>query len=370
MILRAKTANLLQTKTLNEKQRKNSDLNMRELKEEKAVLLSHPRRVVLELTNACNLKCVMCGRDEAEFNNRFFDLSYLGKLDSVLEHAEEVTLFGWGEPTIHPKFVDFLKYINRFPVRKYFVTNGTRLTKLKNDIFDYKVDIMAVSLDGASALTNDRIRVGASFEKIIAGLSSIVEEKIKRKSSFPYINFVFTAMQSNLHELPGMIKLAAEIGLEEVKVVYLTVFSKSLLHESLWNCRSEVKDIFNEAVQLSEALGIKIKLPYLHGEDVADQKFHKDCFVGWRDIFLGSDGYVRPCQSSAMRLFHYNRYSTFEEMWNSSEFQDFRSRVNAHDSMPEECRRCYQSSHANWNRKEAFIQTSDTFAPEWEKKKS
>lgn len=368
MILRAKTTNLLQTKTLTEKQVKNSNLNMGELKEGKTVLLSYPRRVVLELTNACNLKCIMCGRDE--FNNRFFDLSYLKKLDNVLEHTEEVTLFGWGEPTIHPKFVDILKYIDHFPVRKYFVTNGTGLLKLKNAIFDYKVDIIAVSLDGASASTNDRIRMGSSFEKIVADLSTIVKEKNKRKSSLPYMNFVFTAMQSNLHELPEMIKLAARIGLEEVKAVYLTVFSESLLHESLWDCTSEVKDIFDEAVQLSEVLGIKIKLPYIRGEDVAGQKFHKDCFVGWRDFFLGSDGYVRPCQSTAMKLFHYNKYSTFEEMWNSSEYQDLRSRVNAPDSMPEECKRCYQSSHANWNKKGTFIQTGETFAPEWEKMKS
>ncbi|MDR4506239.1 MAG: radical SAM protein [Candidatus Scalindua sp.] len=370
MVLRAKTTNLLQTKTLTEKQRKNSELNTGESKEGNTVLQSYPRRVILELTNACNLKCLMCGRDESEFNNRFFDLSYLKKLDTVLEHAEEVTLFGWGEPTIHPKFVDLLKYMDRFPVRKYFVTNGTRLKKLKNAIFDYNVDIIAISLDGASALTNDRIRVGASYEEIITGLSSIVEEKNRRKSSFPYMNFVFTVMQSNIHELPEMIKLAARIGLEEVKVVYLTVFSESLLHESLWDSSSEVKDVFDEAVRLSEELGIKIKLPYLQGEDVAGQQYHKDCFVGWRDFFLGSDGYVRPCQSTAMKLFSDNRYSTFEEMWNSAEYQDFRGRVNAHDSMPEECKRCYQSSHANWNKKESFIQTGEAFAPEWEKKKS
>lgn len=365
MILRAKTTNLLQTKSLTEKQRINTELNMVEAEEGRSVLQSYPRRIVLELTNACNLKCVMCGRDETGFNNRFFDLSYLRRLNNVLEHAEEVTLFGWGEPTIHPKFVDILKYVNQFPVRKYFVTNGTRLRKVKDAIFDNKVDIIAVSLDGASSLTNDKIRVGARFEEVVAGLSNIVEEKIKQKSSFPYMNFVFTAMQSNLHELPEMVRLAARIGLEEVKVVYLTVFSESLLHESLWDCSSMVKDVFDESVQLSETLGIKIKLPYIQGEDVAGQKQHKDCFVGWRDFFIGSDAYVRPCQSTAMKLFNYDKYSTFEDMWNSSEFQDFRDRVNTHDSMPDECKRCYQSSHANWNKKESFIQKGETFAPEW-----
>ena len=276
-------------------------------------------------------------------------------------------MFGWGEPTIHPRFVDILKYINRFPVRKYFVTNGTILKQIQDAIFDYRVDIMAVSLDGACAMTNDRIRLGSSFEQIVGDLSNIVIEKQKRQVDFPYINFVFTAMRSNFHELPNMVRLAHKIGLEEVKVVYLTAFSQDLLAESLWNCGDEVKDVFNQAVEISESLGIKIKLPYIQGEDVAGQKFHKDCFVGWRDFFLGSDGYARPCQSTSIKLLHCESYNTFEDMWNSLEYQHLRTHVNDCNSMPEECKHCYQSSHANWNRKDSFIQTIKSFAPQWEK---
>jgi len=35
--------------------------------------------------------------------------------------------------------------------------------------------------------------------------------------------------------------------------------------------------------------------------------------------------------------------------------------------MGEECKRCYQSSHANWNNKSAFIQVNEEFAPTWVK---
>jgi hypothetical protein len=58
-------------------------------------------------------------------------------------------------------------------------------------------------------------------------------------------------------------------------------------------------------------------------------------------------------------------------MWNSTEYQDFRKRVNDHEDMLPECKACYQSSHANWNRKSSFIQmgTGVDFAPEWEREK-
>ena len=57
---------------------------------------------------------------------------------------------------------------------------------------------------------------------------------------------------------------------------------------------------------------------------------------------------------------------TFDEMWNCEKFQDYRSRVN-NSNMLDECKRCYQSSHANWNKKSSFIQVGEEFAPTWEK---
>lgn len=368
MVLRAKTIDLLQTKDLTDQQKANSDQNLKEIKGGSQFLLSFPRRLVLELTNACNIKCIMCGRDEANFNKTVLDLSSLEELDEALKLAEEVTLFGWGEPTIHPKFDEILEQLHHYPVRKYFVTNGTRLKNIKNTLFEYRVDIMAVSLDGASPETNDKIRVGSSFDQIVSGLSDIVKEKKRYGLDFPYINFVFTAMRSNLHELPDMVRLAYELGIEEVKVVYLTVFSHKLLNESLWGHQEEVRGIFAESIRLAESLGVKIKLPYMQGEDIAGDKPHKDCFVGWRDFFLGSDGYVRPCQSSPIKLFPYSKYGSFEKMWNSVEYQDFRYRINNPDTMPEGCKRCYQSSHANWNRKSSYVQIDQQFAPDWEKK--
>ena len=77
MVLRAKTTGLLQVGNLTEKQKNNTLLNQKEMLEGKTVLQSKPQRLVLELTNACNLRCIMCGRDEAEFSLTVFDTNIL-----------------------------------------------------------------------------------------------------------------------------------------------------------------------------------------------------------------------------------------------------------------------------------------------------
>jgi radical SAM protein with 4Fe4S-binding SPASM domain len=272
---------------------------------------------------------------------------------------------------MHPKFRQILEYLNNYSLKKYFVTNGMLLDKFSDDIFNFNVDIIAISLDGASPETNNRIRVKGDFTKVITNIKKIVKRRDELKVPYPYMNFVMTLMKENIEELPQMVKLAHDIGIEEVKAVYLTAFNQEMSKSVLFNEVDNVRRIFSETNALGEKYNIKIKLPYIQGEDIAKDAYHKTCYVVWRDFFLGSDGYVRPCQSTSMKLFHFNKYQNFDEMWNSIEYQDFRKRVNSHEDMPLECKACYQSSHANWNRKSSFVQmeTGVDFAPKWEREK-
>lgn len=367
MILRAKTKNLFSGKELTVQQQNNSNKNIEELENGKTILESYPRRLVFELTNACNLNCIMCGRNAADFKPTIFDMDVFRSFEPLMDTVEEVTLMGWGEPTIHPKFIEMLEIINKHSARKYFCSNGMNLKKIKNAIFDYNVDVFAVSLDGATDETNSRIRRGSKIEQITEDLKDIVRIKKERGLKYPWINFVFCAMRSNIRELPDLVRLAAEIGIEEVKVVYLTVFGEDLMNESLWGHEGLVKEVFEEAIKVGDELGILLKLPHYIGEDEAGDKLHKDCFVAWRDFFLGSDGYVRPCMSTPIHFFEYDKNKDFMEMWNAPEYQKYREIVNDSEKMDSPCRRCYQSSHCNWNRKESFIQVGEHFSPDWEK---
>lgn len=364
-ILRAKTLDLRVTRPLTQERQENSAKNQEEALAGKLLLTSMPRRFVFELTNACNLRCKMCGRNSAEFQPTWFQMEWLKYFEPVTPLVEEVTLMGWGEPTVHPNFVAFLDWAHQFGLRKYFCTNGMRLDKLFGDIFRTETDIIAVSMDGACAKTNEEIRRGADFHKILQNISAITEYKAAHRLQFPYMNFVFTAMDQNLEELPALVRLAGEVGLDEVKVVYLTAFEDSMASETLYDKMERTKEVFQEAVETGKMCHVSLKLPHLVGDDPAGEQCHKSCYTAWRDFFLGSDGYIRPCMSTAEKLFPISKYAAFAEMWNSAEYQQHRAAVNS-EQMAAACRNCYQSSYANWNKKESFLQTGRQFSPEWE----
>lgn len=362
-----KTEKLFKT-ALTEKQQRNSELNHLEFTEGRTILKSYPRRIVFELTNKCNFSCIMCGREAINFKTSDLPVNVIKACEGFLPFIEETTLQGWGEGTLHPRHSEILEHLNGYPkLRKYFVSNGSTLPKIMDSIFEHHLDLLAVSLDGASPETNDSIRKGGNFTREVKSLKKLVNEKKKRGLDYPYINFVFTAMMRNIHELPAMVTLAHDIGIPEVKVVYLTIFHESLAHESLYGKQDLVKGIFAEAKELALKLNINLKLPEIQGEDNAGTLPHKPCAFPWRDMYIGSDGYIRPCQSSSTKLLKISDFGSFEEIWNSPQMQEFRSRVNDPETMPKSCRMCYQSTCANWNQKHSFLQLGHDFAPVWEK---
>jgi len=93
---------------------------------------------------------------------------------------------------------------------------------------------------------------------------------------------------------------------------------------------------------------------------------HKPCHFPWRDLYIGSDGYIRPCQSSSQKLGHLLEFDDFKELWNSKDMLKMRRTVNDARSMPGQCSSCYHSSSANWNLRHTFIHLDEEFAPQWD----
>lgn len=360
-----KTEKLFKT-PLTAAQMSNSELNLMEFRDGKTELKSTPRRIVFELTNKCNFQCIMCGREAVNFKTKDLPIEVVKDCEPFYDRTEEVTLHGWGEGTLHPKTAEVLEYLNTFPMlRKYFVTNGSTMPRIMEPIFAHHVDLVALSLDGATPETNNGIRKGGDFNREVASVRRLIEEKASRGANYPFVNLVFTAMARNIHELPMMVELANSLGLPEVKVVYLTVFNDSLVPESLVDKQELVMEHFGKAKELAEKYGINLKLPEIQGTGDFGTMKHKPCPFPWRDLYIGSDGYVRPCQSSADKLLHIRDYGSFEEIWNAEPMRKMRATVNDQEAMPAGCANCYHSSCANWNLPTSFVQLGKKFAPEW-----
>lgn len=360
-----KLHNLFPYNDLTKQQSDNSVLNQTEWTKRKEILTSYPRRIVLELTNNCNLHCEMCGRCYDTFQIKTLNIKVIKWLEPILNKVEEVTMMGWGEPTLYPHFLDLVCLLDRHPVKKYICTNGTRLRVIHNIIFDHKIDLCAISINGIKPETNDKIRTGSRINNIFNDIKMIAIEKKQRGSKNPFLSFVFCLSKSNRKDLYDLADKAAEIGINRIKVVYLTAFGTEMEKEIVLNYMSEIKEMFQFLMARCMQYGIELELPYLPGEDPAGRKKHHDCVFPWRDLFVGSDGWVRPCMSTADRLFPLDIHLPFIQQWNHKQLQNYRKNVNNEIFMRESCKRCYHSSSCNWNMIHAFLQYDQRFSPDW-----
>jgi mycofactocin biosynthetic radical S-adenosylmethionine protein MftC len=128
--------------------------------------LDAPICLTWELTYACNLSCVHCLSSSGRRDPRELTTA---QCEAVIDELQAMQVFyvnvGGGEPTVRPDFWHLLEYAVAHQVGVKFSTNGVRITPERAAFLagtDY-VDVQ-VSLDGATAAVNDRVRGEGSFD--------------------------------------------------------------------------------------------------------------------------------------------------------------------------------------------------------------
>jgi radical SAM protein with 4Fe4S-binding SPASM domain len=92
--------------------------------------MEYPKKVQIEVTNHCNLKCKGCLRENMMRKKGY--ISYDTLLDALFVctdfEIEEIHLHHWGEPLLHPNILNIVKIVSLTGFRVGFTTNGTLLT--------------------------------------------------------------------------------------------------------------------------------------------------------------------------------------------------------------------------------------------------
>ena len=197
------------------------------------------RKVYIEVTTRCNLRCKMCIRnawDEplGDMDEDTFEalLSQLAELPELTE----VAFGGFGEPLIHPRIMRMLKAINALGVKVKVSTNGLLLDEEKAEaLVDIGVEELVVSFDGATPKAYEAIRREADFRQLVENLRHLNEVKSRRNSPFPRIGIEFVAMRSNVGELISLVKLAKELQASFILVTHLLPYTEDMVGEILYS---------------------------------------------------------------------------------------------------------------------------------------
>jgi radical SAM protein with 4Fe4S-binding SPASM domain len=326
-----------------------------------AVATELPTELQLEVTGACNLACKMClVRYRPKLGRKSGAMCFhtFRALVDRLPRLEKLTLQGLGEPLLAPDFFRMVEYATGRGIRTGFNTNGTFLTaEVSERLVEMGVDWLHVSLDGATRETYEAIRDGSRFDVVTRNIRALVRARRRLRSERPAIQLVFVAMRRNLLELPALVALAAEWGVESVWVQNLshsfgdTEPSGSYLEirrfaerEALWRGEyAKAEAVFAEAHSLGERLGVEVRLPRLREPDQpAPLPGRVGCHWPFESAYVTHDGKVQPCcmvMGADRAVLGDTRQRPFSAIWRGSEYRSFRAALET-DEPPDVCRGC------------------------------
>jgi len=198
------------------------------------------------ITDRCNLRCTHCYQEDYSGSNEL-------DLDGLKRIADEIikTLAKWGkkgdiaitggEPLLKEEAFPLINYLESSDeiTSVDILSNGTLINEsTMEQIRDLKkVRCVQISLDGASADTNDAIRGKGSFEKSMAGIRLLRKNKVS-------VNIMFTLQRRNLVDVPSIIDLAVAEGITSLTIErFVPIGSGAKIGDELLS-PEEIKRVF------------------------------------------------------------------------------------------------------------------------------
>jgi MoaA/NifB/PqqE/SkfB family radical SAM enzyme len=283
--------------------------------------------------------------------------TYCRLLDGF-DTVEELHLQGLGEPLLHPRFFDMVRYA---AARGIAVSTNTNLTALSprraEECVKSGLRRIHVSLDAADARAYEYIRVGARFDKVLRNLGWLTQAKRRAGALLPEIALVAVAMRRNLEQLPALVRLAGEYGVYSLSVQHLAhdfgesslplryrpmrefVEEETLLAED----PGRVQRWFDEARTVAEALGVQLRLPNPRPKPRPESlRGRERCDWPWRGAYVAFSGEAMPCcmvatpdRASLGSMIE----SGVAGVWEGQAYRDFRTRLES-DNPPDVCKGC------------------------------
>ena len=113
--------------------------------------------IQVEVTSVCPGRCVYCPHttQAGYWRSRHMEAATFARLWPLMQESGRVHLQGWGEPFLHPRFMDFAALARKAGCRVSTTTCGLRMDEtLAGQIVGSGIDIVAFSLVGTDEASN------------------------------------------------------------------------------------------------------------------------------------------------------------------------------------------------------------------------
>lgn len=135
----------------------------------------------MEWTGKCNARCVMCPR-EAIVRPQLMSHATFERVLSRLTPADvfRVVVAGYGEPTTHPQFDEFVEKVAGHPVRFDMVSNGERLDEDRLRRMDGAFATVIISFSSVVRAVYEAVHVNLDHRRVMRNI--VLAQRLLRRT--------------------------------------------------------------------------------------------------------------------------------------------------------------------------------------------
>ena len=272
----------------------------------------------------CNLHCIMC-EDHSPYSTTqsdrlssglprrrmYIELIRRVLADSVGTPLREIIPSTMGEPLLYRDFDQVLELCAEYGVKLNLTTNGTFPRRgaraWAERIVPVTSDVM-ISWNGSTKATQESVMPGSNWDRVLENVRTFIavrDEHAARGGNQCRVTFQLTFMEINCKELPDVVRLAAEMGVNRVKGHHLWVHFSQIEKQSMRRDRQSIER-WNATVDAAYEAAEKHRLPdgsrvllenifRLDPTDEGEIAAGAECpFLGM-EAWVASDGRFNPC---------------------------------------------------------------------------
>jgi MoaA/NifB/PqqE/SkfB family radical SAM enzyme len=198
--------------------------------------MDFPQSISFTITNACNLRCRMCGQwseegyvraDKQRLRHELTLADWKRLVDELTEHNVTSLLLRGGETFMFPGIVELLDYIHAKGLFISIDTNGTMLKQYAADIVRIGMIHLTISIDGPEEI-HDLVRgVKGTFQRVAGGVAAIHAEEVRQEQKIS-LSLNFTICSESYRYMAALPEVARSMGIGVVCIVPYYYFPDSV----------------------------------------------------------------------------------------------------------------------------------------------
>lgn len=258
-------------------------------------------KLVIDLTNKCNLKCKHCGNANELIIHK--DIDFIPILQNFPFKISKIDLMG-GEPLLYDKLESLLLFLNEKKIPFSIITNGQFDTSLAKTILIDSLTNLSISIDGLKE-ENDFIRGKGTFDKAISFIAYLLDNRNHKETQIG-INFVVNRLNhKKIHLIiKELLKLNVDyINLNQIFELGNAIGSKEILINDVefLDALELICLNFKEEVntqKISFELSNPMMVEYLNLKYQLNlQSEFNYCDASRQTLYINNQGNIYPCRN-------------------------------------------------------------------------